>query len=329
MPLDNEHGKTIGRLTARDRAYFKLLERHHVLDTGQLYVGTQEHAGNYTAHQQRLQRLVNAGYLRIVEIPSYRNKDVPSSRTSLSLMHIYENTELAKEYLLDDRNRYARGKGDPYLHRYATASHSFSFEFGCRKRPGLDYISFEDHLRDTRCPEERRTSKANPLMIETASGKIEPDELFGVRYVEEAKAIFITWEQDRRTETVNPSVYKDSTIAQKVQGYVDIIRKRTYRTHWGIPNLLVHFATISEAHKDQIKAFIATAVPDPKIRRSFSVSFNRRFVPKYWTTTPVGYAAKTPPGKKHFYIPKEVFVEDMLATPLETIDGTHDLTFPH
>lgn len=321
MPRDTNKKAGLTVPTTRDLAYFALLDRHHLLDTGQLFIGTQEHGKNYRAHQRRLTNLELAGFVRHVAIPSMRSQN--------SLMHIYELTDAGREALLDGASRYARRKRDPYLHRYATGSGSFSYEYGCKKRPGLQYISFEDHLRDPRCPEERRTSKENPLIIPTSSGKIEPDELVGIRYVEAGKALFIADERDQRTEVVNPTVHRDSTIAQKVYGYVEIIRERKYRAHWGIPNLMVHFSTISEIHKEEIKDFVRDNVADKRIARCFLFSFNGRFVPKYWTTTPVGYDTVSPPGKRQFLVPRDIFVEDIMATPIETVDGVYDLTVPH
>lgn len=320
--------------TDRDDAYLVLLQRHHLLDTGQLYKGT-EHFGeegrpNYTAHQQRLGKLASVPdkfgriYIEAVKIPTTRNP--------LSLMKVYRLAQGGYDRLaqLGKHDWYAHRKGDPYVHRYGTGSLTFSFELGCTARPNLEYISAEEHFHDLRCPDARRleAAKRNPLKIDSAEGEIAPDDLFGIRYLAEGKALFIAPEKDRMTETVNPRIHPDSIIAKKVRAYVDIIRNRKYRAHWGIPNLLPLFATVNERHMQTLKAHVRENVKDPKIAGSFLFSFNTRFG-ENWHTTPIGYETVSPPGKKPFLIPKEVFVEDILATPLETIDGVYDLTVPH
>lgn len=330
MPLDTNK-ETRSRAvypTARDDAYVLLLYSHNLLDTAQLFVGTEQFGKNYTAHQQRLGKLATTPdkrgriYIEVVEVPSIR----------VSQANLYRLTaagyERAAEIL--KRTRHAWRKGDPFLHRYGTGSLTFAIAVGCAKRANLHYISLDDHLHDPRCPRERIDNRkdVNPLAIQTSEGDLVADDLVGIRYVAEEKALFIAPEVDRRTETTNPRIHPDSIIAKKFRQHVEIIRERKYRTHLGVPNWMPLFWTISEAHKDYLKAHVKENVRDPAIARSFLFGFSAHFGSD-WHTTPVGYETVSRPGKKQFLIPKEVFLKDVLATPLETIDGEYDLTFPH
>jgi len=327
MPPDTENKKQ-GKVVPqpRDDAYLVMLQRHHMLDTGQLFKGTG--GGNYVAHQQRLTRLATVPdgfgriYIEDVSIPTIR----------INQMKVYRLTpggyaRLAEIHKLD---LYTWKKTDPFIHRYGTSSWTFALDLGCSTRPNLAHISSEDLLNDTRCPDARRdnASKVNPLSIPTSEGDLIPDDLNGIKYIAENKALFLSLELDRRTETTNPRVHKDSIIAKKVRQYVEIISGRTYRAHWGIPSFMPVFWTISETHKNYLRDYVREHVHDQKIARTFLFGFNTRFG-RDWRTTPVGYETVSPPGKKPFFIPRDIFVEDIIGTPIDLIDGAYDLSVPH
>ncbi len=119
-----------------------------------------------------------------------------------------------------------------------------SIELAVRAAPRLRFISPQEVI--ARAPDQARKA-GNPLEMSASGGKLIPDGLFGIEYGSKAYRFFAL-EADRNTMPSTRSDLRQSSFLKKLVAYRTIVAERLYKTHWGIPNLLVLTVTTSDAH---------------------------------------------------------------------------------
>jgi len=240
-------------LSARDIVIFETLHRHGPLPTNYLFEVTKHVGKDYNGLQHRLTALYNG-----TEQGGAFLTRPPQQFASFEARYqplIYDLAPKAERALVERGlfARYAPRRSDPFLHRFMGACVSASFEITCKER-GLRYIGKEEIFASVKCPVTTKESP-NPLAIpvsaSTGSRTLIPDDLFGIQYREHLYWFFAV-EIDRNTESVERRKLGQSGFGRKIQAYFDVFANRTYRTHWGVPNLRVLTVTTSHTHLDNV-----------------------------------------------------------------------------
>lgn len=134
-----------------------------------------------------------------------------------------------------------------FLHSLMICEVLASLDLGIRARPGLRLIGWQEILG--RAPEATRSSPTPFRIPRPSGGSVIPDGLFGIEYRSGNKNSyrFFALEADRGTMPVVRSNPEQTSHLGKISAYREILERRAYKTHWGIPNLLVLTVTTSEA----------------------------------------------------------------------------------
>jgi hypothetical protein len=146
-----------------------------------------------------------------------------------------------------------------------------SIEIGVRADPGLRFIAWPEILESTKMPKATRDA-ARPLAAKVpvsfvmpgsrkmhrAEKLLVPDALFGLEYAvrDKKQYRFFALEADRNTEPVARSTLRRSSYLRKLLQYREIARQSSYRTLWGLPNLVVLNVTTSDRHRQNIMRLV-------------------------------------------------------------------------
>ena len=164
--------------------------------------------------------------------------------------------------VLHDRGRITREQAElhfklrqnyrTYHHDALTAYITASIELGCRDA-GFGYHGWEYILTHRRCPEATRLA-VNPLAITYyADGKkraLIPDAIFAIRTGEGTNCFVL--ETDRHNEPIDSHELNRSSYGMKLSGYLAVFKEEHYERHFGVPNLQVLNATVSDIHMRNI-----------------------------------------------------------------------------
>jgi hypothetical protein len=82
------------------------------------------------------------------------------------------------------------------------------------------------------------------------SKSLSPDALFAINNT------YFALEADRNNEPIERNNLNETSYLRKLLQYKDVFKNHTYKTHWGIPNLLVLNITTNETHMKNIMAFM-------------------------------------------------------------------------
>jgi len=135
-----------------------------------------------------------------------------------------------------------------------------SIELVTRETAGLRYIGLNEIL--AKAPEATRKSPAPlqiPVAIEHAFAggrqeqmnlRLTPDGLFGLEYESAGSKSyrFFALEADRGTMPAVRGTLRQSSFLRKILGYREVLTRKLYRTHLGVPNLLALTVTTNEFH---------------------------------------------------------------------------------
>jgi hypothetical protein len=138
-----------------------------------------------------------------------------------------------------------------------------SVEIGVSGNRKLRYVSWQEILANSKTPEATRTA-ANPFAIpasitytcprthaiERWDKPLIPDALFGIEYLHDGRKTyrFFAVEADRNSEPIVRGNLQQTSYLRKILQYREISARKTYLTHFGLPNLLVLNVTINEQH---------------------------------------------------------------------------------
>jgi hypothetical protein len=134
-----------------------------------------------------------------------------------------------------------------------------SIEVGARQDRNLRFISWQDII--LKAPETTR-NLPNPFEfpgsisytfsesrgMQSADIKIVPDAVFGLEYTTQGQKsyCFFALEADRNTMPVARSNLRQTSYLKKILGYRAIASQNIYKSHLGLPNLLVLNVTTNE-----------------------------------------------------------------------------------
>jgi Replication-relaxation len=254
------------RLSPRDLVIFELLLRYRYLrsDFIHAFIG-----GDRTKLIQRLNALYREPNCYLARPHQQRNYFNANYRSLI--YELDQNGERA----LREYGCYDPAQAVAWLRRgresHVTFAHSVmicdalaSIELGIRNNPELRIVPWSEIV--ARMPDDVRNSKLShclPVNISHAFGKerhqskkaLMPDAVFGIEWRGKGSRYFAL-ECDRDHEPLYRSNLNQTSYLRKVLQYQDVARSRTFKTHWGLPNLLVLNVTTSELHKHKIKDLV-------------------------------------------------------------------------
>ena len=252
-------------LTERDIEIFRLLTRYRYLRSTLLYalaggksrkrfierLGDLYHEGGYLNRPPQQWQAVNARYMPAVYELGNAGERVLKQRSPAS--------ESASSRVGTRRLGVVR----QYRHELMICDIISSIEIGVRANPGLHFVSWQEILENPKMPERTRNS-ASPLAVpvsisytcprtkstDRCDKPLIPDALFGIEYATngQKRYRFFALEADRNTEPVFRGNLQQTSYLRKILQYREIAARGVYRTHWGLPNLLVLNVTTNEQH---------------------------------------------------------------------------------
>lgn len=217
-----------------DIAIFDAIHRHGPLPTHYLHRFTGAHPNSV---QHRLTKLYNG-------TPSEKYLVRPPQQFAsfhARYQPLVYDLHWRAEQILSEQGKlspYIR-RTDPFLHRLMGACVMASIELACRVK-GLRFIPRHEIL------EREGNPIALPLSPSAPRKTLVPDELFGIDYGGAYR--FFAVEIDRNTESLERRKIGQNTFGRKLQCYVDAMKHRRYKEHWGIPNLMVITVTVNHTH---------------------------------------------------------------------------------
>lgn len=252
-------------LTVRDLEILSALARYRYLRSSHLYalvggrsrrrfverLGLLYHEGGYVNRPARQWQVINARYMPAV----------------------YELTDAGERVLIEHGHAASwspllhrgRGAGILFQHELMVSDILSSIEIGVHGRSDLRFVSWQEILdkapdttRNLPQPFDIPATISHKLAgrIETCARPIKPDAVFGLEYRSEEKKSyrFFALEADRANEPVYRGTLELSSYLRKLLQYCDVLRRRAYRSHLGIPNLQVLTVTTAEPHMRAIMA---------------------------------------------------------------------------
>jgi hypothetical protein len=281
--------------TEADYLIFEAIHRHGPLPTHYLYEFTKHLRRDYTHLQNRLTEFYNGD----THGPLLTRPPQQFTSFNARYQHIVYALAPRAKALLAERGvvSRARRRADPFVHQLMQACVGASLELTAPSK-GLRHISREEIFAHPRCPETTRNA-LNPMAIPiTGIGQrvLIPDDLFGLEYPGVGFRFFAV-EIDRNTESIERKNMAQSAFGAKIAGYLDILRRQTYRAHWGIPNLHVLTVTTNGVHARNIRSYIEKHVDRTYVSRfafAYESSFGANWlVPKTLLSSPLGPARIT------------------------------------
>ncbi|MEA2976425.1 MAG: hypothetical protein QOF19_1945 [Alphaproteobacteria bacterium] len=262
-------GKRI-ELTERDIELFELLNRYHFLRSNFLYaflggnsetrfkerLGHLYHDGRYINRPEQQWQFANCRYMPVIYELDDKGEQVLHNR---GLM------QSVSPLLKKGRT----GAYRQFAHQLMICDCMASIELGVRQDPNLRFISWQEII--VKLPERTRNLD-NPYELLVAISytfprtgntyradiRIVPDGLFGLEYTcnGEKTYRFFALEADRATLPVTRSNLDQTSYLRKILGYRQVIAQEIYRSHLGLPNLLVLNLTTNERHMRTIMALV-------------------------------------------------------------------------
>jgi hypothetical protein len=246
------------RLTAHDLDILNVLQRYRYASTEHIHAFV---GGQKNRFQERLGRLYREPNCYI-DRPAQQRQYFNANYRPI-IYELDRNGERAlRQYgrWEDDAsiawlNRGRDGHTD-FAHSVMICEALASIELGIKQNPALRFIPWPEIK--ARMPEQTRRSKllhCLPVRVSYAfngtahvSDKaLMPDAVFGIEY-EGYGVRFFALECDRDNEPIRRTNLAQTSYLRKLLQYRQVFRERTYRTHWGLPNLLVVNLTTSELH---------------------------------------------------------------------------------
>lgn len=249
-------GKRI-ELTPRDLAIFELLERYRYLRS--TFIHAFVGGASETRFKERLGHLYHEG--------GYLNRPPEQWKIAGSryVPVVHENTDAARRALAesgcasDGRQGSSAGGvavgNRQFAHTLMTCEVLASIELTAAADPHLRFISSAEIL--AKAPEATQNSP-HPLRFPRCrsgeTGFVVPDGFFGLEYAINGKKSyrFFALEIDRATMPVVRSRRDQTSYLAKLMAYRDVLASEAYKSHLGLPNLLILTVTTSERHKSNM-----------------------------------------------------------------------------
>lgn len=262
-------------LTEADYLLFEAINRHGPLPTHYLYEFTKHIRRDYTHLQNRLTEFYNGD----TNGPWLTRPPQQFAGFEARYQHVVYDLAPRAKIALAERGtttRFGPRRTDPFLHQLMQACIASSLEL-CAPSKGLRYIPREEILTHPKCPRLTRDAH-NPMAIPISGlgqKALIPDDLFGLEYPSVGFRFF-AMEIDRNTESIERRNLKQRAFGAKIAGYLDILRRQTYRTHWGVPNLHILTVTTNSTHARNILEYVEKQ-GDPKYADRFAIASESSF----------------------------------------------------
>lgn len=252
-------------ITSRDLEIFKLLNRYRYLRSSFIHafvggdldrfkrrLGLLYHEGGYLNRPSHQWQFYNARYQPTVYEIKLKAEDV---LRNLGL--IGETTTWL--------SRGRQGAHRQFSHSLMICDIVASIELGIVDDPALRFIGWQEIL--ARAPEATKMSQ-NPFAIPVTiahtfekNGKthrakthLVPDAVFGIEYAVDGKKSyrFFALEADRRSMPVHRNNLQENSYLKKLLGYREIAAEHIYKSHLGLPNMMVLTVTTNARHMTHI-----------------------------------------------------------------------------
>ncbi len=261
------HRTRIGKrieLTQRDIAIFKLLRQYRYLRS--TYIHAFVGGTSVTRFKERLGDLFHEGYLdrpgKQWEFADARHRPVVHE-IGAGAVRVLRETPAdncgGRTFLSQTAHR-------QFLHSLMICEVLASLDLGMRPRSDLRLIGWPEVL--DRAPEATRTSPS-PFRIPVPSGgHLVPDGLFGIEYASGTTKSyrFFALEVDRGTMPVERSGAGQTSYLAKLARYKEVLAGSLYKTHWGLPNLLLLTVTQnSERQREIVRTALARFGESPQV----------------------------------------------------------------
>jgi hypothetical protein len=228
-------GKRI-ELSRRDLEIFRALTLYRYLSSTYLHA----FAGGLSEKRfkERLGDLFHEGY---IDRPKVQWEQVNSRYRPA----IYEGKAATSEAIRQAgleagvRTYLSKGAHRQFPHSLLICELLASIELATMRIANTRFIGWSEIL--ARSPQDTRTSPT-PFRIPVSPGRyLVPDALFGLEYTSGAEKAFrfFALEADRGTMPISRSNERQTSYLGKLAAYRSIIESRAFKTHLGIPNLLV------------------------------------------------------------------------------------------
>jgi hypothetical protein len=253
------HRKATGKalaLSLRDLEIFKLLNRYRYLRSTFIHALV---GGYKIALIKRLGMLYHDGYL-----------DRPAQQwhaiNARYMPAVYELGKRGEQALRSLGVAVTSIASQQFSHSLMVCDILASIEIGVRADPRLRLILWDEIL--AKMPASG-TSGKNPLELpcqvsftfprssttHRSSKPLIADAVFGIEYLPSKSFRFFALEADRNQEPVMRNNLSQTSYLRKILQYREVA-KGTYKTHWGLPNLLVLNVTTSEQHMQNIMTLV-------------------------------------------------------------------------
>jgi hypothetical protein len=272
-------GKRI-ELTERDIELFKLLNRYHFLRSNFLYaflggnsetrfkerLGDLYHDGRYINRPEQQWQFANCRHMPVVYELDGAGEQVLCDRGAMR-----NDSPLLKKGRMGAYRQFA--------HELMICDCMASIELGVRQDHRLRFISWQEIV--AKAP-ERTCNLDNPFAIpvsishtfastgatQRADIKIVPDGLFGLEYTCDGQKTyrFFALEADRNTLPVMRSNLHQSSYLRKILTYRQIAAQNIYKSHLGLPILLVLTVATNELHLTNIMSLVKELAHEGKSR---------------------------------------------------------------
>lgn len=244
-----------------DMAVFDAIRRHGPLPTPYLHAFADSCNKNKNSFQYRLTLHYNGG----VETAPLLSRPPEQFRSfKARYQHLIYDLSKASKLLLQERGMRCVIRTEHFVHQIMNACVGASLELACRV-PGTRYIHADEILARTQ----------NPLAIKVGGKTIIPDALFGIQYKDGSYRFFAV-EVDRSTESIERADLSKNTFGKKLEAYLALLSARTYKDHWGVPNLMVLIVTTNETHKRNLIAHL-DKLTDSKLKERFLFKTKQEF----------------------------------------------------
>lgn len=278
-PVLGEDGTAVAvRLTERDVEVFKLLSRYRFLpfDYIHAFIGGSE---------KNLKHRLNLLYRRpnqYIDRPQQQRENADANYRYL----VYELDEKGAKHIGTDKLKYARN----FRHELMTCQIAASFELGARSNSAMQLIPWSEIIASGRLPRATRESSTPTTIAFEMDGKPEyvtaDWEPFVIR-VEDGFTFFPGFEADCATEPIDATADDRSSIKRKFRGYLNIMERRIYRSHFGAETFMVPIITTSEVRMRSMMTLLERMKPG---------EHGRRFLFKH---IPAFTDRETPPATGH------------------------------
>lgn len=247
------------QLRPRDRDIFSLLQRYRYLSSDYLYAFI---GGDESRFLKRLGDLFvepNCFVERPEREPARRHFNADYRPI------VYELEDKGHDELNDGESYVWLNRGREhrtyYPHSVMVCQALANIELGIRKDPTLRFIPWPEIY--AKMPEETRHSQLSHCLPVSISHEIEgkvhrsnkallPDAVFGIEYIGHGVKFFAL-ECDRNNEPTRRRNLEETSYLRKLLQYKAVVHGRVFKTHWGLPNLLVLNVFNDAGHLDDIK----------------------------------------------------------------------------